>query len=129
MHRTSNVQVTLYIHITLFANKFFLRILIQVQSFIKCINRVIQGSSSNSDFSTIKKDLVIVMRSKYQIMQQKNNSPQISISNVKKKLLYLMQTLGPNTNFALPSPNPLALPTTNSQYSVFGLELSTRDKK
>jgi hypothetical protein len=93
------------------------------------MNIVIQGSSSNSNFSTIEKDLVMVMKSKYQIMQQKNNSPQISIPNVKRKLLYLMQTLGPNTNVALPSPNPLALPTTNSQYSVFGLELSTLDKK
>ncbi len=71
----------------------------------------------------------MVMKSKYQIMKQKNNSPQISISNVKMNLLYLMQTLGPNTNFALPSPNPLALPTTNSQYSVFGFELSTLDRK
>jgi hypothetical protein len=93
------------------------------------MNRVIQVSSSNSNFSTIKKDLIMVMRSKYQIMQQKNNSPQISISNVKRKLLYLMQTLGPNTNVALPSPNPLTLPTTNSQCRVFGLELSTLDKK
>ncbi len=93
------------------------------------MNIVIQGSSSNSNFSTIEKDLVMVMRSKYQIMQQKNNSPQISIPNVKRNLLYLMQTLGPNTNVGLPSPNPLALPTTNSQYSVFGLELSTLDKK
>lgn len=71
----------------------------------------------------------MVMRSKYQIMQQKNNSPQIAISNVTKKLLYLMQTLGLNANFTLPSPNTLALPTTNSQYSVFGLELSKLDKK
>jgi hypothetical protein len=82
------------------------------------MNWVIQGSSSNSNFSTIEKDLVMVMRSKYQIMQQKNNSPQISISNVKRKLLYLMQTLRPNTNVALLSPNPLALPTTNSEYNI-----------
>lgn len=71
MHRTNNVQVTLYIHITSSTNKFFRQILIQVQSFIKCMNWVIQGSSSNSNFSTIEKDLVIMMRRKYQIMQQK----------------------------------------------------------